>query len=66
MQKAIRANTFEVVMKKPVADSATYEKPLPLELLPFHERFPGEVDGKPVESTVTMPVVFKLSPSPIA
>jgi TonB family protein len=38
MQKAIRANTFEVVMKKPEADSATYEKPLPLELLPFHER----------------------------
>jgi S1-C subfamily serine protease len=38
MQQAIRANTFEVVMKKPETDSAKYEKPLPLELLPFHER----------------------------
>jgi TonB family protein len=38
LQKAIRANTFEVVIKKPLADTATYEKPLPLELLPFHER----------------------------
>lgn len=38
-------------------------------VLKFYETidfFPGEVDGKPVESTVTMPVVFKLSPSPIA
>ena len=38
LQKAIRANTFEVVIKKPLVDTATYEKPLPLELLPFHER----------------------------
>ncbi len=41
MQKAIRANTFEVVMKKPETDTAQYEKPLPLELLPFHERNDG-------------------------
>lgn len=38
LQQAIRASTFEVVMKKPVKDSATYEKPLPLDLLPFRER----------------------------
>lgn len=38
LQQAIRASTFEVVMKKPDKDPATYEKPLPLELLPFRER----------------------------
>jgi serine protease Do len=38
MQQAIRANTFEVVMKKPEVDPVTYEKALPLDLLPFHER----------------------------
>jgi TonB family protein len=38
LQKSIRANTFEVVMKKPEKDTATYEKPLPLELIPFRER----------------------------
>jgi serine protease Do len=38
LQQAIRMNTFEVVIKKPAKDPATYEKALPLELLPFHER----------------------------
>jgi hypothetical protein len=28
LQQAIRASTFEVVMKKPEKDPATYEKPL--------------------------------------
>jgi hypothetical protein len=31
----IQATTFEVVVKKPVSDSLKYEKPLPMELLPF-------------------------------
>ncbi len=34
----IRAATFEVVAAKPVADTLTYAKPLPLDLLPFQER----------------------------
>ena len=38
MQQAIRANTFEVVLKKPEHDFITYEKPLPLDLIPFVER----------------------------
>lgn len=38
MQQAIRAATFEVVMKKPEHDPLTYEKPLPLDLIPFVER----------------------------
>ncbi len=38
MQKAIRAATFEVVRKKPDQDPLQYEKPLPLELLPYTER----------------------------
>ena len=38
IQKAVRANTFEVVLKKPVADPLSYEKPLPLDLLPYSER----------------------------
>jgi hypothetical protein len=37
-QKALRAATFEVVFPKPTKDSLTYEKPLPLELIPFIER----------------------------
>lgn len=36
--RAIRAATFEVVLKKPETDPLQYEKPLPLELLPFVER----------------------------
>jgi serine protease Do len=38
IQAAIRGNTFEVVMKKPEKDPVSYEKPLPLDLLPFIER----------------------------
>lgn len=38
IQKAIRAATFEVVRKKPEKDPLQYEKPLPLELLPYTER----------------------------
>lgn len=34
----IQAATFEVVAAKPVTDPLTYEKPLPLDLLPFQER----------------------------
>ncbi len=37
-QQKIRAATFEVVMLKPVDDPLTYEKPLPMELLPFQFR----------------------------
>jgi serine protease Do len=38
VQPEIRASTFEVVLKKPTADPLTYEKPLPLDLIPFIER----------------------------
>lgn len=38
IQAKIRAETFEVVLKKPKADSLTYEKPLPLDLLPYIQR----------------------------
>jgi serine protease Do len=38
LQRQIRTSTFEVVMKKPTGDSVRYEKPLPLDLLPFIER----------------------------
>jgi hypothetical protein len=38
VQARIRAETFEVVLKKPKGDSLTYEKPLPLELLPYIQR----------------------------
>jgi serine protease Do len=38
LQRASRENTFEVVMKKPEKDPVTYEKPLPLDLIPFIER----------------------------
>jgi serine protease Do len=34
----VQAATFEVVMPKPVNDPLTYEKPLPLDQLPFQER----------------------------
>lgn len=34
----IQAATFEVVAAKPADDPLTYEKPLPLDLLPFQER----------------------------
>src|SRR5215469_12446288 len=38
LQKQVRAATFEIVIRKPTADSVTYEKPLPLELIPYNER----------------------------
>ena len=41
LQKQVRAATFEVVIRKPTSDSVTYEKPLPLELMPYTERTDG-------------------------
>jgi hypothetical protein len=38
LQKQVRSATFEVVIRKPTNDSVTYEKPLPLELVPYIER----------------------------
>lgn len=38
MQRTVRGATFEVVQKKPDKDPLSYEKPLPLELLPYLER----------------------------
>jgi len=38
LQKKVEAATFEVVRKKPPKDNVTYEKPPPLELLPYVER----------------------------
>jgi serine protease Do len=38
LQRQVRASTFEVVMKKPAEGAVKYEKPLPLELLPYIER----------------------------
>ncbi len=38
LQKTVRAATFEMVMRKPQNDPLTYDRPLPLELLPFKER----------------------------
>jgi hypothetical protein len=37
-QARVRAATFEVVVPKPTEDPLTYEKPLPLDLLPYAER----------------------------
>jgi hypothetical protein len=37
-QKAVRSATFEVVTPKPQSDPLKYEKPLPLDLIPFTER----------------------------
>jgi serine protease Do len=34
----VQTATFEVVSAKPTSDAVTYEKPLPLDLLPFQER----------------------------
>ncbi|MDH5206532.1 MAG: trypsin-like peptidase domain-containing protein, partial [Hylemonella sp.] len=36
--QALRKATFEVVVEKPTADSLSYEKELPFDLLPFRER----------------------------
>jgi serine protease Do len=38
VQQKLDSATFEVVLAKPVADPLTYEKPLPLELIPYRER----------------------------
>ncbi|HME39620.1 MAG TPA: serine protease [Steroidobacteraceae bacterium] len=38
VQRRLREATFEVVLGKPDADPLSYEKPLPLDLLPFAER----------------------------
>jgi serine protease Do len=38
LQKQVRAATFEVVLRKPEKDPLSYEKPLPLDLLPYTER----------------------------
>jgi len=38
MLPKIEAATFEVVQAKPASDPLSYEKPLPLDLLPFQER----------------------------
>lgn len=35
MQKAVRAATFEVVLRKPDSDPLTYERPPPLDLIPY-------------------------------
>lgn len=38
MLPKIQAATFEVVQAKPTSDPLTYERPLPLDLLPYQER----------------------------
>src|SRR5690606_36143978 len=38
LQQRARAATFAVVIRKPEKDLLEYEKPLPLELIPFSER----------------------------
>jgi len=38
LQKTVRAGTYEVVLPRPATDPLTYERALPLELLPFSER----------------------------
>lgn len=38
LQRAVRAVTLEVVVPKATEDPLTYEKPLPLELIPYAER----------------------------
>ena len=38
VQQKLSGATFEVVLAKPVPDPLTYEKPLPLELIPYRER----------------------------
>jgi serine protease Do len=35
VQSEVRAATFEVVMRKVDSDALTYEKPLPLDLIPY-------------------------------
>lgn len=38
VQQKLNSATFEVVLAKPASDPLTYEKPLPLELMPYRER----------------------------
>ena len=38
VQQSIRAATFEVVQLKPPDGDVTYDRPLPLELIPYHQR----------------------------
>jgi len=38
VQEKLSSATFEVVLAKPLSDPLTYEKPLPLELIPYRER----------------------------
>ena len=38
VQQKLSGATFEVVLTKPTSDPLTYEKPLPLELIPYRER----------------------------
>lgn len=38
VQKKIRASTFEVVQLKPPDGDVTYERPLPMELIPYQQR----------------------------
>jgi hypothetical protein len=38
VQEKLSSATFEVVLAKPETDPLTYEKPLPLELIPYRER----------------------------
>ena len=38
VQQKLSSATFEVVLAKPESDPLTYEKPLPLELIPYRER----------------------------
>lgn len=38
IERAVRAATFEVVLRKPARDPLTYEKPLPLDLIPYQQR----------------------------
>ena len=38
VQQKLANSTFEVVLAKPVSDQLTYEKALPLELIPYRER----------------------------
>jgi serine protease Do len=38
IERAVRAATFEVVLRKPASDPLSYEKPLPLDLIPYQQR----------------------------
>lgn len=38
IERAVRAATFEVVLLKPTRDPLGYEKPLPLDLIPYQQR----------------------------